>query len=386
MNASTVGTIAAREVRVRVRTRLYKAVTVLLALAGVAGVVIPGQLGDDGPSTLDVRFASDDGAIGPLRALGAAFDLRVRVIEAPAVEAEAAVVDGSADAAVIDGEIVLAEALDPLPLALLQAALTQAGQVERLAELGVAAPDAAAVLTPDPVPVRVLDAAGEADGDRAGLAFLSSLLLYLALLLTGQLIAVGVVEEKATQLAEVLLVSVRPAELLAGKVLGIGVVGLSQVLAIAAPSLVAAGATGADVPGGTIGLVASSVVWFVAGYGLYGCAYAGLGALVSRTEDIGVVVMPLTFVLIGGYFVAIVAIEDPDALLPRVLSLVPLTAPLVMPVRTAVADVPFGELAAAWALMAVATLVAIRVGARLYRGGVARTGPRLKLREAWRTP
>lgn len=108
------------------------------------------------------------------------------------------------------------------------------------------------------------------------------ILLYLALLTFGVAVTTGVIEEKTSRVVEVLLSAIRPHHLLAGKVLGIGILGLAQLVMVATPALVVAAGTGTDLPSGSALTVASLVLWFVLGYALYSCAYAAAGSLVSR--------------------------------------------------------------------------------------------------------
>ena len=167
----------------------------------------------------------------------------------------------------------------------------------------------------------------------------SAILIYLALLTTGQLVAQGVVEEKATRVVELLLATIRPWQLMAGKVLGIGVLGLIQVAVIAGFGLGAALATGAlslslSAAGGTIVWL---VVWFVLGFLMYALAFAGAAALVSRQEDAQSVVLPIMMLLIVGYVIGISVLPaDPGSGFVEMLSVIPVFAPTLMPMRLAI--------------------------------------------------
>jgi ABC-2 type transport system permease protein len=193
-----------------------------------------------------------------------------------------------------------------------------------------------------------------------------------------------VVEEKSSRVVEVLLARVRPADLLAGKVLGIGLLGIGQFIALA----VAAAATiqivdPPDLPPGTLPLIGVVVLWFVLGYGFYSVLYGALGALATRTEDAQAATAPLSVVMLLAYFGAFSAMAQPDAWWVTLGSLLPPTAPMFMPLRAGLTAVPVWQMALAVVLMAVAIVGTIQVGGRLYRGAVLHTAGRLRIRQAW---
>jgi ABC-2 type transport system permease protein len=211
--------------------------------------------------------------------------------------------------------------------------------------------------------------------------------LYMSILIFGQFVAMGIVEEKQNRVVEVVLSRIKPAQLLVGKVLGIGALGLLQVLAIGAAAVVAL--TFVDLPDVSLAglgaeIIASVVFWYLLGFTLYSFLYAALGATVSRQEDLqGAVILPV-FLILPGFFLAQVAVEFPDGTLATVGSLVPFWTPMVMPVRMASGGVPWVQVALSVALVALTIVVLVRVGARVYSGAVLRTGARVKLRDAWK--
>jgi ABC-2 type transport system permease protein len=175
----------------------------------------------------------------------------------------------------------------------------------------------------------------------------------------------------------------RPWQLLAGKILGLGLLGLAQIVLIAAIGVGGAIAFDlVDIPGELVGTAVSVVVWFVLGYAFYAAIFAVAASLVSRQEDLSTVVMPTTLVLIGAFVVGIQASADPGGALARITSYVPGLSPLVMPVRQAAGDVAAWEIALAVVLMLVAIALIVRLGGRIYAGALLRTGGKLKIREA----
>jgi ABC-2 type transport system permease protein len=224
--------------------------------------------------------------------------------------------------------------------------------------------------------------AGVSDGD-VTVGIIVAVVLYVALLLAGTIVATGIAEEKATRVSEVLLATLRPSELLIGKVIGIGVVAIGQLALVAAPALIAALALDqVELPDATGSTVAVGLLWFLVGYVLYAFAYGGLGALVARQNEVGSVTSPLAILLLVGYLCGTFAAADPDAGWVQALSLLPPLAPMMMPVRVATDSVGAGEMLLALALALAASAALVAFGARVYRTGITRSGPRVSLREA----
>jgi ABC-2 type transport system permease protein len=208
-------------------------------------------------------------------------------------------------------------------------------------------------------------------------------LLYSLLILFGQFVAQGVVEEKSSRVVELLLATMRPWQLLAGKIIGLGLLGFLQMLVIAVVGV--AGALAFDVvsvPGRLIGTVVTVVAWFVVGYAFYASVFAAAASLVSRQEDLGSVITPASIVLILGFVIAIQAAQDPGSTLATVTSFLPGMSPMVMPVRQAAGDAAWWEVGVAVLVMLVAIAVVVRIGGRVYAGALLRTGGKVKLREA----
>jgi ABC-2 type transport system permease protein len=246
-------------------------------------------------------------------------------------------------------------------------------------------PAAVARLTAAPA-LEVVPTSGEAgpsSGD-VGIGVLVAVVLYVALLAAGTLVATGVAEEKTSRVSEVLLATLRPSQLLLGKIAGIGIVSIVQLAIAALPALVAAGLVGAvDLPDATAATVGWGLAWFAAGYALYATAYGALGALVGRQQEVGQVTAPLLILLLAGYLAsATVAASHPGGGAARLLSLIPPFAPMVMPVRIAAGTVGTPEILLALALTLVLAALVLRLGAAVYRGGIVVTGARVGLRAA----
>ena len=235
--------------------------------------------------------------------------------------------------------------------------------------------------------VVVLDRQTPDQTRRLVIGFAAAFLLYYSLVLFGQSIARGVVEEKSSRVVELLLATVRPWQLLVGKVVGIGAVGLLQILVLGAGGLGAALLVHAvALPSLPIGALAWTVVWYLLGLGLYATVFAGAGALVSRHDELQGVLTPLLMGIALVFFAGVeLFLQNPSNAVLRVLSLVPPFSPILMPSRLAV-GVPAWQTALSLALAAAAIAAVTWLGGILYTNAVLRTGARVRLREALRSP
>ncbi|MGY1633855.1 ABC transporter permease [Geodermatophilus sp. SYSU D01186] len=384
-SAAMVRLVASRELSARLRDKnfIISSVAILVLLLGTLGLQVALNSGSE-----ETRI----GVVGEVQGLEQALQaqgeaLGVDVVVEPldgAAAARAAIEDGDVDGVVLaDGgqepELLVEQSADGSLQAVVQGAVGQLAVAEQLAEAGVTNLD-----VPE-VAVTALDPDADRDGQRVVVAIIGTGLLYGLLILFGQFVAQGVVEEKSSRVVELLLSSMKPWQLLAGKILGLGLLGLAQIVIIAA-----VGVTGAlafdlvDIPGELVGTAVSVVLWFVLAYALYASIFAVAASLVSRQEDLGTVLMPTTLVLVVGFFIGIQAAADPDGTLAVVTSFVPGLSPLVMPVRMAAGNVAAWEVGVAAVLAAVAVALVVRVGGRVYAASLLRTSGKTKLREALR--
>jgi ABC-2 type transport system permease protein len=215
-------------------------------------------------------------------------------------------------------------------------------------------------------------------------AYSASLLLLMSLAVYGQWVITGVVEERNNRVVELILSAVRPRHLLAGKVIGIGLLGFAQLTLVAgfAAALLVAGVF--DAPAELGGDIALVIPWFALGFALYAVAYAAAGAMASRQQNAETAGQPVTYTLVGVYFAGYVALSaNMDGLLANVLTVFPLTAPLVLPARSALVGVPLWEHVLAAVLVLGSIYALVRLAGRVYAHGLLHTGPRLGVRAAW---
>jgi ABC-2 type transport system permease protein len=356
--------------------------TTLAIIAAVA--ILAGVLGEGGATDYKVGAQGAEGIAIAQAARTAApgFDARVELQRfADPAQARAAVSDESVDAAIVAGTIVTRNRPPDELRGLLQSAARQVRSAEILRSQGVSREEGRRALDPPPLRTRALE--GEDNGDD-GIAFAASLLLYLQLIVYGLAVASGVVEEKSSRVVEVLLAAIPPRALLAGKIAGIGLLGLLQLLLTAVVALGLGSASGAiELDAGDAGVLAVVLVWFLFGYLLWACLYAMAGAIVSRQEDLQSSTTVLTLVLVVSYLVAFPSLDDPESTVAVVSSLVPLSSPIIMPVRVVVDAASTAEIIASLALLVAGIALLVPLGARIYENAVLRTGKPLKLREAW---
>jgi ABC-2 type transport system permease protein len=240
-----------------------------------------------------------------------------------------------------------------------------------------------------PVPelsTSTLEPAASEPGDAEVLAaMLGATLLMGAIAVYGQWVATGVVEEKSNRVVELVLSTVPARWLLAGKVIGIGLLGVVQLMLVGGLAAVLLAVGAFDAPTSLGGSVALVVPWFALGYALYAVAYAAAGALASRAEDANSAAGPVTYTLIAAYMIGYAALAaDENGLLANILTVFPLTAPLVLPARSALVGVPLWEHVLAVGLVLLTIYALVRFAGRVYAHGLLHTGARLDPRVAWR--
>lgn len=377
--------VAERELRETMRRKTFWIVLAVLFLGSTAAVVLPEVLDDDDPTTYHVAVSGDATGFGPaLQALGPAVDGEIEIVPVTDLDAARQQVDDD-DAAV---GVVLGDDPDDAPTIIVRAgsherlvgavsqALAAASLDQRLSDAGLSDDEIGDVLT---APAPVLDERDTESESRRGASFALSLVLYLLLLTVMIQVANGIAIEKANRISEVLLAIVRPGPLMFGKVIGVGVTGVTALLITLAP-VVAKLVIGGDLPEGIGAAVAGSAVWFGLGLTFYLLIAAALGALVERQEEAGAVVSPLTAILVGTF---IVSSGGGDSVVGAVLAWVPLTSPLVEPTRIAIGASSPVEMAGSAIVLLVSIAIAARVGSRVYARGIVHTGKRMKLRDAF---
>ncbi len=381
--------VARREWDQRVRSLAFRISTLISVLIVVAIIVVPEMYGGGVKPTRTVGLVGQSSSQLPtlLRASGDRLGLTVKSRTYPdEATGRAALRSGGVSALLVDqGELVWKAEADDELRAVVTSAVQVLAQQQAIGELGLTPEQAQRLLQPPDLPSTSLEPATKEGSARVALATIGMVLLFMAIVFYGGFVLSGVVEEKSSRVVEVLLSRLRPTELLAGKVLGIGMVGLAQFAVVAGSALVALALSGNTLaPETTPSTIGWVLFWFVLGYGFYSVLYATAGSLVSRQEEAQSIQFPITGVLLVGYFFAFAAAESPDGVAALVGSLLPPTAPMVMTVRIAQGGVPWWQIVLSVALMVVTIYGLVQLAGRIYAGAVLRLGRRVRLKEAWR--
>jgi ABC-2 type transport system permease protein len=286
---------------------------------------------------------------------------------------------------------------------LLQAAVRQVVVAERLRRLGVD-PDVVTRAEVSVALATVTIRGGEVTGESGEATFLLAqvvwFLLYLSIALYGVQVMSSVVEEKTTRMVEVLVSSVEPFRLLAGKIVGVGAVGLLQMgiwgvcgklvldyrlgllRLLGGKGEAAAAAFGTlAMPEVPVDMILVSLSYFLLGYFLYAAMFAAVAAMVNSETEARQAQIPVVILLMVPSVLMVGILTEPSGSLARVLSQIPFTSPIAMPVRWASAPVPVAELGGSLALLAAAVLGTVWIAGRIYRVGILMYGKKPGLRE-----
>ena len=371
----TITLVARREIRERLRGKLLIVSTLVMVALVVGSAALQGALSKTPTYRVAVTAPVPRGLLPALERAAKPFDdakVRLRTVASPA--AGRAALDGEkVDALLLlaQNKLLFRDQVDPKAAAVADTA------IRALRHHLPPAPELTTATLHEPESPKAGDAA-------TVVAYAGSILLLMSLAVYGQWVVSGVVEEKNNRVVEVILSTVRPRHLLAGKVIGIGLLGLAQLVLVAglAAVLLAAGVFHAPASlGGSIALV---IPWFVLGFALYAVAYAAAGALASRQQNADTVGQPVTYTLLAAYFAGYVAVAaDPDGPVASLLTVFPLTAPLVLPARSALTGVPLWQHGVAVALVLASLYLLVRLAGRIYAHGLLHTGARLSVRAAW---
>jgi ABC-2 type transport system permease protein len=408
-----VWAVIRREFVERVRTRWFLISTILGPVFMIVVTVLPAVLAGSGGGARNIALLDEgSGGLGDrlVTQLESGNQFRVERVATSEVGAAAAMQDLTerVQAKNIDGFLVVTGATlesgkleyrgrnvsSIRDMALLQYAARQAVMMERLTQRGVdpgVVQESQARISLSTLRITKKGATGETGEATFFLAYVVGFVMYMAIFLYSVNVMRSVLEEKQTRIIEVLVSSLRPFQLLLGKVVGVGGVGLVQmtVWGVFAAAMIryraglfamfkvsAEQAAAIQLPaiaGGMVGLV---LAYFLLGYLLYSAMFAVVGASVSTDSEAQQAQMPVVMLLMPGILVFPAVLNDPAGGLSHVMGLVPFWSPIIMPIRYAASEVPAGELVASLALLAVTVMAVVWVAARIYRVGILMYGKR----------
>ncbi len=400
--------IIKREYLTRVRSKGFIIGTILSPLVMSSFILIPILIGRSaGPgkyriAVLDQNgdaalYQSLDRALAPARPRQARYELSREIVTSPQeIEARKEALLQRIAAKQLDGYLILpAGVLQQKELKLylknagsasnrvrLRDAVNRAISERRIALEGLNT-ERVRELTKE-VELKVVNERGESEIGRVILAFTLLMFIYLTVLIYGVTVMRGVMEEKQSRIVEVLLASVKPFDLMLGKVVGIGLVGLTQFVVwaafgIAFSALSAATAmtvSGVSLPKISVSLMIFFVVYYLLGYFLYATLYAMVGAIVSNEDDGQQVQWPISMTLVMSLVVATLVTENPSGTAATILSLIPFFGPSLMFLRIALGAAPAWQIALSIALLVGTIVATIWIAAKIYRVGVLMYGKR----------
>jgi ABC-2 type transport system permease protein len=391
-SAMAIRLIASREIRVRLASKAYLWTTVAFVGAVVLGGVFLNVIASNqGPKHIGVT-AGAASVTAPLKGTAEALGVTIKTRSvADRAAGEKLLTGGEIDALVTATtprlQVVVQEKLDSALAPTLGALAQQFALVDAVRSLGGDPAEVSGQVARAAPEVTSLEPEREIDGAQVAAGYVAGILLFIALMTSGQLVAQGVVEEKSSRVVELLLSTVRPWQLMAGKVLGVGTVGLAQVAIVVGAAVGTAYALGLldDTNLDLGGAALWALIWFVIGFASYALLLGALGALVSRQEDVGSVIGPVTALMIVPYIIAVsIAPWSPDSPVVVWLSYVPFCSPLIMPVRIALGAAEGWEVALSVALSLAVIPVLVWLAGRIYSNAVLHSGGRVRLADALR--
>ena len=348
--------VAEREISTKLRSKAFVISTAILFVAALAGLVF-GGLAAQNQSGTPVAVTADAASLLPSTA-------GLTVTEVPdRAAAEALVTSGKVDAAIVGDPTA-----KPLGFTLVAKSSAPSSLLLQFAQVP---------------PVQLLEPAQTNSAIRYVVAIGFGIVFLMAASLFGSTIAASVVEEKQTRVVEILISAIRARTLLAGKVIGNTILAVGQILVLAAIAIVGLTVIGQSQ---LLTMLGSPILWFAVfflfGFVLLAALFAAAGAMVSRQEDIGSTTFPITLLIMAPYFLVIFFNDNPVVL--AIMSYVPFSAPVGMPVRLFLGDAQWWEPLISLVILLATCVAAILVGARIYQNSLLRMGGRVKFSEALR--
>jgi len=381
--------VTRRELRERARSRAFLASMALMVVIVAAMLIVPAML-KPGGGTRDIGLTgrAPAGLAATIAGQAHAAGLKARIYRyAHLAAGEQAVRQGHVEVLVSAGQRLEWQGrADQQLKAVVTGAIQLAVVRERAAAAGIRPEAAAALLAPVPVSsVELGHVAGRSPADETAVIVMTGILFF-CITIFGAMVLNGVLEEKGSRVVEVLLARIPARALLAGKIAGIGLLGLAQIAVTALAAFIAVTAVGSiDIPAIRGTVLAWAVVWFVLGYALYATLYGALGSLGSRAEDAQAVAGPVMVFLPVAYFASFFMIAQPASAAAKAISYFPLTAPFAMPGRIAMGATAWWEPVLAVVLTLATIIGLVQLAGRLYTGAILHSGPALSLKDAWRS-
>ena len=389
---SAVSLIAKREFTVQVMKKSFVISNVIILAVIVGGIIAFSIFSGSGDEERDVvGIAGDQSIAAVVEATGDAVGSPVEVREvADAAAARSGVESGDLDVALVpDGTAGAYTAVTESDLtgtlrAVVEGSVATQATNTALARQGVDQNTLGAATSAATVTVDAIDPPDPEAGQRTALALSAVFLLYAQIIGFGMYVAMGVVEEKSSRVVELLLSTVRPLQLLWGKILGIGAVGILQLALYGIAGVGAGLGTGVlTVTGAAVSVFAATLAWFILGFAFFAVLYAAGGSMVSRQEDVNSTTMPLLILIMAMFFAAFYSVSDPESTLANTLSWIPPFSAIMMPLRIAAGVTSPVQIVGSAVLMVITTAILAMGAAKIYQRSILRIGKTVSWKEAF---
>ena len=385
-----VGLVAMREIRERVRGRIFRIGTLVILLGVGAAIVIPKiHTSTPAPQRVGVVGSVSQSLSRLIAVSGREADTPVQIVTEPTVDQSSQQLkQGRLDVALVDdGRRILVDQSvgakeNSTTSTFVQALASNLGILRAYEVAGLTSAQVKQLAHARPVAVENLQATSS-KGAAQTTSTIGIILLFLMLTQYNTWILMGVMQEKASRVVEVLLATVRPIQLLGGKVLGIGLVAMGQAALIVGFALAVGAAVGSGLLHGSAPLVLlAELLWLVLGYAFYSWVYAAAGSMAERQDQVQTLVLPLSLPIVLGYVLALTTASTGNpSLFFKVLAYLPPTAPFAMPVLVGLDQVQWWQFAASVILSLAGTAGMAWLASGIYRRAVLRSGQRVHLRD-----
>ncbi|MCZ4076634.1 ABC transporter permease [Rhodococcus sp. H36-A4] len=382
--------IAKREFAVQVMKKSF-VISNIIILAAIVGGIIAFSIFSGGDDDRDVIGVVGDQSIAAvLQATGDAVGNPVEVRElSDAAAARSGVESGDVAVALVPENAGAYTAITDSELTGTLRAIIESSVQSQATDIALEAQGADraalnAATTSATVTVDAIDPPDPEAGQRTALALSAVFILYAQIIGFGMYVAMGVVEEKSSRVVELLLSTVRPLQLLWGKIIGIGAVGILQLALYGIAGVGTGLATGVlTVTGAAISVFAGTLGWFILGFAFFAVLYAAGGSMVSRQEDVNSTTMPLLLLIMAMFFSAFYSVGDPESTLSSVLSWIPPFSAVMMPLRIAAGVAPVYQIVGTALIMLATTAALAVVAAKIYQRSILRIGKTVTWKEAF---
>ncbi|CAH1212458.1 MULTISPECIES: ABC transporter permease [Paenibacillus] len=421
-----MGTIVGFTFKNKVKTKSFVVTTIVLALLISIGINIPyfinmfnGGSGGEGTSANPVNIGllseGQDEIASKLQAFSAAQgDQAYRFVSDEGKDEAALKADVESE--LLDGYLKLepatnqsfpqpvlysAEDVSPQIIASIEAAL-QSVKLDVITQNTLTAEQKALISTPVKVTAQSLEAGQNGAAEEGGngmspinyvVVYLLIILLFTSTMMTGNMIASEITAEKSSRIMEILITSVSPLSQMFGKIIGIFLVGMLQIGifgAVIAGNIMLPHNQGVlsefsmNLSDVNVSVIVYGLIFYILGYFLYAVLFAAIGSMVSRTEELGQAVLPITMLSLASFYIALFSISAPDILLLKVASFVPFTSPTAILVRIGAGVAPTWEIWVSLAILVVSILAFGWLAAKIYRTGVLMYGKRPTFKELFK--